>query len=158
MKRILIFFYFLLIFIKFFADDSLTQESIFSLSKNPVKAGLLSAVIPGAGQIYNEKYIKASTVVAIQAGLVGMTLYHDKKMKDYKEKVRISEGIAKIEYQVLYRDYYDKRQSYIFWVGASVFLSAIDAFVDAHLYDFNDKKNEVKLRFSEEKLTLSISF
>ena len=139
-------------------DDDLTTPYTFELPKNPLKAGLLSAVVPGAGQVYNEKYLKASGVIAIQAYLIGMTVYNDKKTKEYRNKMDTSEGLARIEYQALYEDYHERRQSSIYWVGASIFISAMEAFVDAHLINFNDKKNEVRLKFTDQKVIVSVSF
>ena len=139
-------------------DVEILSPYTFYLPKNPVKAGLLSAFIPGAGQIYNEKYLKATGVIAIQGFLVGMTIYSDQKMKEYRDKRYDEEGNIVPEYNMLYRDYYDQRQSYIYWVATSMFLSAMEAFVDAHLMNFNNNKTEIRLKFENQTLQVSISF
>ena len=135
------------------------NEDPFYLSKNPTLAGFLSAFIPGAGQVYNEKYIKAAGIIAVQGYLVAKTVHADKKTKEYKIKRDTSEDPAERHYNnILYVDYYDSRQSFIFWVGASVLLSAMEAYVDAHLINFKQMKNEVRLRFDDQKLQVSITF
>ncbi len=50
--------------------------------KSPLVAGLLSLVIPGAGEIYTEEYWKAAIFVALEAGLVTAGLIYDKKADD----------------------------------------------------------------------------
>ena len=130
----------------------------FSLPKSPLKAGLLSALLPGAGQFYNEKYFKATGIVAIHAALVGMTFYYDSKVDEYRRKRNYSEGPVSDYYDYMYRDYFDKRQSYLYWVGASVFLSSMEAFVDAHLINFNEKKNEIRLKFEDQKVIVTVTF
>ena len=139
-------------------DDEIPNPYTFELPKNPVKAGLLSTFIPGAGQIYNERYFKAGGVIAVQTSLVCWTFYLDSKMKEYRRKRNNSVGDEKVYYDMLYHDYFDRRQSFIYWVATSVFLSAMEAFVDAHLINFNEKKNEVRLMFDGQKLEVTISF
>jgi hypothetical protein len=132
----------------------------FHLPKNPTKAAFLSAFIPGAGQFYNERYLKGAFVIGTQATLVGMTVYYDQKMKEYRSKTRNNTEMGGDYFhdRMMYYDYYDSRQSFIFWVGATIFLSAIDAFVDAHLMNFKEMKNEIHLKFEDEKLILSVRF
>ena len=132
----------------------------FTLPKNPTKAALFSAFVPGLGQIYNERYLKAAGVIAIQAALVGRTFHHDRRMKDFRSKRNEFERgeFEYHHYNFLYQDSYDSRQSFIFWVGASVFLSTMEAFVDAHLINFKDKKNEIRLKFEDQMLQVSIGF
>ena len=141
-----------------FLEEEKHEEYVFTLPKNPTLACVLSAFIPGAGQIYNEKYLKAGGVIIVQSYLIGMTVYSDSKMKDYKDKRNNSEGYLKDFYNGRYHDYYEMRQSYIYWVGASVFVSAMEAFVDAHLLNFNYKKNEIRLKFEDQKLVISVAF
>ncbi|MCL2063690.1 MAG: DUF5683 domain-containing protein [Candidatus Cloacimonetes bacterium] len=139
--------------------NELLNPYSFELPKNPVKAGLLSAFIPGAGQIYNEKYIKASGVILVQSYLVGMSFYCHDKMLEYRRKRNETDEInAKAFYQNMYEDYFERRQSYIYWVGASIFISSMEAFVDAHLINFNSKRNEVRLKFQDQSLQISITF
>jgi len=150
----------------FTATDSLTVETqpppdplkTFILPKNPTKAALLSAIIPGAGQIYNEKYIKAGVYIGIQATLVGVAIHYDKKYKEYQGKIKDKDDPAYAINHVKVVDYYENRQSYIFWVATSVFLSTLDAYVDAHLINFAEKKNQIHIKFEGDKVTLSIPF
>ena len=137
-----------------------TPKSTFDLPKNPTKAAFLSAFIPGAGQIYNEKYLKAGAIIGVQGWLVGTAFYNHSKMNEYKRKRNEAEFDSNdyYHYQMMYKDYYERRQSFIYWVGASVLLSAMEAYVDAHLINFKDKKNEIKLKFEDEKVMVEFKF
>jgi len=47
--------------------------------KNAVLGGVLSAVLPGAGEFYSESYLKAGIFLALEAGLwAGYTIYRNK--------------------------------------------------------------------------------
>ncbi|MCK9328396.1 MAG: DUF5683 domain-containing protein [Candidatus Cloacimonetes bacterium] len=134
-----------------------TDKIDFELPKNPSFAGAMSIIIPGAGQFYNEKYLKGSLFILTQAGLTSAVIHYNKKTKEYRKKVH---ALDEIDYalQRKYEEYYEEKQSYIFWLGASIFLSGIDAFVDAHLFNYELKKKEIRLKFEDEKLLLSIGF
>jgi hypothetical protein len=62
------------------------QQTVFSDElpgkKNPVLSGILSAVIPGAGQFYNEDYWIAGIFLAAEAALIYVGLTYDKKGDD----------------------------------------------------------------------------
>jgi hypothetical protein len=47
--------------------------------KSPALAGLLSLVVPGAGEIYNEDYIKAAIFIAVEAAVITTAIIYDNK-------------------------------------------------------------------------------
>jgi hypothetical protein len=53
--------------------------------KTPVLSGILSAIVPGAGQIYNEDYWIAGIFLAAEAALIYVGLTYDKKGDDQTE-------------------------------------------------------------------------
>lgn len=53
--------------------------------KSPVLSGVLSAVIPGAGQVYNEDYWIAGIFVAVEAALIVTAIHYDNKGDDQTE-------------------------------------------------------------------------
>lgn len=50
--------------------------------KSPVLSGVLSAILPGAGQVYNEDWWIAGIFVAVEAALVVTAVNYDKKGDD----------------------------------------------------------------------------
>jgi hypothetical protein len=121
----------------------------------PIKAAGLSILLPGAGQVYNNQYIKAGIVVALEGLCAGYAIYHDEQADDYLKAYKKSQSA--LDY-ALYTDFYDKKQSDLFWLGTVIFLSSLDAFVDAHLHNFDDNKSKVRIKFDNNSLQLSFRF
>jgi hypothetical protein len=129
--------------------DAYADASI-RFSKNdhhPEKAGFYSALLPGAGQLYNRKYWK----IPIVYGALGVSIYFVKFNSDstrfYADAhTLLSHGepipsrLAHYTDQDLidFRDFY-KNQLDISYIAVSAVyvLNIIDAIVDAHLFDFD---------------------
>ncbi|MBN1948924.1 MAG: hypothetical protein JW784_04200 [Candidatus Cloacimonetes bacterium] len=123
--------------------------------KKPLKSAALSLIIPGGGQFYNESYLKFGFVLALEGSLIGLTAYHHFKSEDYYDKY-LATGDEK--YYDKYSDYYYKRQNDFWWLGSTVLLSMIDAYVDAHLYNFSSEKKRIRLKFEDQSLLVSFIF
>lgn len=137
------------------APDSIS----FNSGKNPTLAASLSLLIPGGGQFYNKKYIKMASVIAIDAYLIHSAIYNEDKRSQHRLDMINAENESIEEYHKnRMNEYFKRRQSNYWWLGITTFLSMADAYVDAHLYNFNIKKNEVELRFKDSKLELSYKF
>ncbi len=50
--------------------------------KSPMLAGILSLLIPGAGEIYSEEYLKAGIFVALEAAVITTAVIYDNKGDD----------------------------------------------------------------------------
>ncbi|WP_157452612.1 DUF5683 domain-containing protein [Chloroherpeton thalassium] len=104
----------------------------------PWKVSLYAALIPGFGQIYNEVYWK----VPILYGFLGWYGYniaqkHDKYIY-YRNLYLANQSSAKAESYRNYRDlYHDSRDEYIIYLLLAYLAGIVDAYVDAHLYDFD---------------------
>ena len=98
-----------------------------TLIKNPRQAFLFS-LVPGGGQFYNQKYIKGSLVMGLEALALYSWLENSKIYKNYDSE----------EYSLRKNRYLEKRNKYAWWVIFLYFYSMIDAMVDAHLSPFDD--------------------
>lgn len=131
----------------------------YDTGKKPLKAMALSVVIPGGGQIYNESYYKAAGVIAIEGYFIGSLLYSHYKLDSYYDKAMNAESIELYNY---YRDQYNKhfslRQSNTWWLVSIVFISVIDAFVDANLYNYDQERGNVQLQFEDKRIGISWRF
>lgn len=125
--------------------------------KQPLKAVVLSCLIPGGGQLYNRKLLKSGFVLAIEGSFIGLAAYHHLEAEKYYDKYKVNPE-SNSDYYEEYKKYYNKRQSDFFWVGTIIFLSAIDAYVDAHLFDFEEKKNKIHLKFENNTVGLVYNF
>jgi len=116
---------------------------------------LLSAVIPGAGQIYNESYIKAGMAITVEGLFLGFFLKNDHQSKKYYDLWQDSDSQS--DYSQ-YEFYYEKRQNYLWWLGISIFISTFDAVTDAYLHDFEDQKQKIRLQFNDGGVQLEYKF
>lgn len=112
----------------------------FKMKKSPWKSVLYSAIVPGLGQLYNETYWKVP-VVAVVGGYLGyVVLHNNSKFKDYRDSYAASvtpqnpSGDLNLK---SYREFYrDQRDQFILYFGLFYMINLADAYVDAHLYDF----------------------
>lgn len=126
---------------------------------NPTHAMLYSAFIPGGGQFYNHAYVKAGIVIGVQGYLAGNTLYHNAKVQDFKKKLDSAEdAYLQQHYQDQIDEYRARRTSDIWWMSITAVLSVLDAYVDAHMMDFEAEKQKLHLRFQDEQLQLQYHF
>ncbi|MFK7978689.1 MAG: DUF5683 domain-containing protein [Saprospiraceae bacterium] len=126
---------------------------------SPKKAVLL-AIVPGMGQIYNKKYWKLPLVYSALGGVIYSITFNSRQYNAFQNslniradvdcenstmqytplKCRDASEIAEIPSNAVEarRNSFDKNRQ-LSWIGLVGFylISAGDAFVDAHLKDFN---------------------
>jgi len=148
MRKIVLIIFLFLILISLSAEEKI-------IKKQPIKAAILSCFIPGGGQLYNGKYLKSGFVFAVEGSFIALATYHHLEAERYYDRYRVTgSGLDYDEYV----KYYERRQSDFFWIGTVIFLSAIDAYVDAHLFDFEEKKNKIHLKFENNTVGLVYNF
>lgn len=130
-------------------DQIEEEETKEKKPHSPKLATLLSAVAPGAGQIYNRKYWKLPIIYGAFGGLIYSAVWNHGKFRTFKDAylIRIDDDPNTIDQfegqysddnlRTIQSDYRRNRDlSYIF-IGVFYALNIIDAAVDAHLFDFN---------------------
>ena len=131
------------------ANDSL--RPILRPLKSPGTALLLSAILPGAGQWYNESYWKVPVVVGVGAYFVAQWFNNNKRYHDYRDQYAASLTSSTVNTQV--QDYYlqlrefykDQRNSFVWYYLILYMVNLVDAYVDASLYGF-DVSGDLSLR------------
>ncbi|UCE18510.1 MAG: hypothetical protein JSV84_16935 [Gemmatimonadota bacterium] len=118
-------------------------------TKSPTGAMIRSAVVPGWGQFYTEHYVKSGLIFCIESGLVISALVQDKKARD----------AYAVDYEE-YLDRLDRRNGYLWWTAGVIVFSMIDAYVDAHLFGFDEDRSSLKIRssFEDSECKLTFSF
>lgn len=125
-----------------------TLPSAYRPTKSPGKAMLLSAILPGAGQFYNESYWKVPIVVGFGVYLFSNWLDNNRRYQDYKAQYEASLGTVPGGDQALLnsREFYkDQRDAFTWYLLIWYFVALADAYVDASLYDF-DVESDLSLR------------
>jgi hypothetical protein len=121
----------------------------FQMTKSPWGAVLRSAILPGLGQFYNESYWKIPIVWGA-LGYLGY-LWNDSNNNYKKYRDLFSANKDNIVYQSLREHYKDQRDFNAVFIGLAYFLNLVDAYVDAHLFDF-----DVSEDFNSNKINLSV--
>ncbi len=108
---------------------------------------LLSAVLPGAGQFYNESYWKVPVVVGLGIYFVSGYLQNNRNASHYRDLysqtlAATPDNTNLIEYYKGYREFYkDQRDSFAWYFVILYLVQLADAYVDAALFDFNVSPN-----------------
>ena len=140
-----------------------SPKRTFRMRRSPWVAVGLSAVLPGAGQFYNRSYWKVPIAVGIGSYLGYEVLHNNNKFNDFKDQYAESQtsenpsGDLTLKNQ---REFYrDQRDTFIIYFGIFYLINLVDAYVDAHLFDF-DVSEEIKLGVlnSNGLLNLSLGF
>lgn len=116
--------------------------------RNPMRASLYSAVLPGMGQIYNKKWWKAPLVWGILGTGTGFIIYYNNQYKEYRgyylDKLYgnpiAAPGIANLSKEQLATIQDDRKRSRDYAIALTALgylLNILDATVDAHLYGIN---------------------
>jgi hypothetical protein len=140
-------------------SETVVTEKDTAASKHSVKkATLLSAVLPGAGQIYNKKYWKLPIIYGAFAGLGYLIAFNNKEYRNYEDALvaRLDDdpNTVDTEYTDKYTDenlrtlsdYYHSNRDLSIVVTVLVYaLNIIDAHVDAHMYTF-DVSDDLSMR------------
>ena len=145
------------------ASSSAGADSTHIRRTNPTGALLRSAFVPGWGQLYNRKYIKAFVFAAGESWLA-YGIYDDWKEADRHEKNFRSvtdDPVYRAKEFSAFEDARDRRNLKMWILAVAIFYSMFDAYVDAQLSDFNqpDKAFDVYFGPGENddiRLNLSI--
>ena len=123
-----------------------SQSNDTKAIKSAHKASILSAVIPGAGQVYNKKYWKVPIIYASLATSIYFIKDNQSKLKTYQDAYITRTNGGADDYIHIYNDsqlltiadYYERNRDVSYIIATAVYLlNIVDASVDAHLFDFD---------------------
>ncbi len=147
--------------------DTLVIPTQKKAKHSPKKATLLSAILPGAGQIYNHKYWKAPLIYAGLGGLGYVFLNAQKNYTYYQRNLRneadtdpstlneTSFGINELQAEKI--RYRKQRDLIGFGLIAVYAINIIDANVDAHLKTF-DISDDLSLQLKAKPMYMANAF
>lgn len=116
-----------------------------SLPKNPKKATVLSAILPGAGQVYNNKAWKVPILYAGFMADIYFINFNNKRYQTFRTALFAFDEGDKSQFPSLNRealvrnvDYWRQNRDLTILLLAAIYaLNLIDANVDAHLSGFD---------------------
>ena len=128
-------------------DSSLSGGPVFAgdtlhitapATKSPSLAMLFSAVLPGAGQVYNESYWKAPLVLGLSIYFAAEFFRDNRDAENYRQLYLASQASGANGMYRQLRDYYKNLRDANAWYFVIVYvLNIVDAYVDASLYGFD---------------------
>ncbi len=89
--------------------------------KSPWGALLRSAILPGWGQFYNERYVKGVLVLSANAWLVSRIIHNHNRWEETRD-----------------RSFFNRRNDFYWYFGVAYLLNLADAYVDAYLFGFDE--------------------
>jgi hypothetical protein len=138
----------------FLATNCLGQSPVDSTARthSPRKATILSAVLPGAGQVYNHKIWKVPIIYGAFVGMGYIIKYNNDKYRKYNTALigRYDSDTTNVDpYPLLTNDQLHTRsdafrrdRDYAIAITTLIYLlNIIDAHVDAHLFNFDVSDN-----------------
>ena len=132
------------------------DTSKFEMKKSPWGAVLKSAILPGFGQFYNESYWK----IPVIWGVLGYLGYQWNRNNNLYIQNRDEYARSTLKDPTSYfykaREFYkDQRDQVAVYIGLTYLLNLVDAYVDAHLFDFDVSRSNP---ISNYQLSLKINF
>ena len=122
-----------------------TSDSTFVMTKSPWGAVGRSALIPGWGQYYNESYWKIPIIWGVMGWFTYLYVESNNLYKKYGDLYSESLDVTPngdSQYKEA-RDFYrNERDQWALFLGLTYFLNLVDAYVDAHLFDFTVSENK----------------
>jgi hypothetical protein len=133
-----------------FQNKEIKKKSFLLIKhwSDPKKASVLSAILPGAGQVYNKRYWKVPVIYGLEGALIYSIIQQNANYNYYKTELIkvINGGISKDGYSAqqlsLLKNQSKKWRDLSIAGSVLVYvLNIIDANVDAHLKTFDISDN-----------------
>ena len=123
------------------SKKSSADTAAFVMQKSPLGAVVRSAIIPGWGQLYNRSYWKIPLVLGLTGFLAYGIVTEHNSFLDYRDRyaatVTLSNPTGNLVLKQFREFYRNNRDTYGWWFLITYLIQIADAFVDAHLYDFD---------------------
>ena len=118
--------------------------------QSPSTAALKSFLLPGLGQVGNDRWLKAGLFFGAYTGLLGWAVAINQDKQDAEGHFNAAASAADSTFWQSEVDRLESNRNAKYWfAGATMLLSVIDAYVDAHLRGF-DKRIDATVGYIPE--------
>jgi hypothetical protein len=128
--------------------DEPPESSQTARRPSPKGALLRSAAYPGWGQLSNGKPYKACVIMAVEAYFVGVAVTANRRAADAEELAAAATEAEVAALEEKRAHYEDRRNAHLWWLGAAILYSMLDAYVDASLAGVGGKGSEPPVSLS----------
>jgi hypothetical protein len=133
---------------------------------SPFNRAVRSAVVPAWGQLTNGREVKAGILFSVEAYVWTRVVIHSRRGREWEDRADALEadGAPAAEVALARRqaeEQFGTRRDMLFWAFVGSFYGAIDAYIDAHLVDFEKELEDGKELFAgvgTDGLQLGIRF
>ncbi len=152
------------------APAARAAEPVPEGTPSPFARAVRSAVVPAWGQLTNGKSRKAAVVMTVQAYVLTRLIEEHREAHESRRRAdaladrtdaegMALAGIARDSAQ----EHFDRRRDMLFWALIGAFYGAVDAYVDAHLGNFDRELEEDRELFgavdpAERRVEVGIRF
>jgi hypothetical protein len=140
------------------AAPATTDTGGFHMTKSPTEAILLSAALPGLGQVYLDQVWKVPILYGIIGGFLYGVLIQDHRYHqtideihgdslqaqqyyskgDAPDSLRGDHSLLQAQRLFSSREFYrDDRDKWLIYLGITYVVQILDAYIASHLYDFD---------------------
>jgi hypothetical protein len=133
------------------AEAALAREvDVWSTGVSPTAAVLMTPVFPGWGQLYSDSTWRAGLAFGTQMFYWANLLQRDRKARRISDHARtLPEGPQRDAYDALAAEFWEQMRDFAWWSGGILLIVALDAYVGAHLFRFEEDPLPVPDRWDE---------
>jgi|GEM_PF-2198806 len=116
--------------------DISAEEEKQPVEKSPFGAAVRSLVVPGWGQFYTENRLKGILIGGVEVTLFALWFTErEARDRDFDEYERTANQV----FLTSSIDHGDRADNFLSWALLTTLMSGLDAYIDAHLYRFEEK-------------------
>jgi hypothetical protein len=134
---------------------SLDRAGLTTIS--PTRAVLATPLFPGWGQLYSENSWRAALAFGVQMFYWSHLLMNDRKAartQDYSET--LAPGPLRQAYGLQTEEYRERVRDFAWWSLGAMLIIALDAYVDAHLFRFDEDPVPIPDRWEQSRLAFDL--
>jgi hypothetical protein len=136
------------------AGEDAGRSSDHGIVPSPFNRAIRSAVVPGWGQLTNGKPKKSVVQFGVQTYLLTRIVIESREAGEANRAADALRGMENAAGEVdrlesKAQDHYKRRRDLLFWWIIAGFYGAMDAYVDAHLGDFEKDLEDGRTLFSD---------
>jgi len=131
---------------------------------SPANRAARSVIFPAWGQLTNERPVKAAALFALETYLATGIIVETRRGESKRRLADAApDEASELLYDGLADAHFDRRRNLIFWSLLAVFYGVADAYVDAHLGEFDREIHEGRELFGnidrvERTIELGVRF
>jgi hypothetical protein len=133
------------------AERSVREEvDVWSSGVSPSAAVLVTPLFPGWGQLYSDSTWRGALAFGFEMFYWANLLQRDRKARRIRDHAEtLPDGPQRDSYDDLAEEYWEQMRDFAWWSGGVLLIVALDAYVGAHLFRFEEDPLPVPDRWDD---------